>query len=317
MTRSTTTPLRTAGRLVPAALGAAILAATAVLGVTVHPAAAATGPTCGAVVTASLTLQSDLSNCPGDGLRIGAAEIAIDLNGHTISASPFSSGGVGVRDAGFAHVTIKNGFVNNFATGVVLDHASSSTVSGLGLKADLTGITVSAATGDAVTGNTLEARSGATSGDGIVADGANHSVQNNTVSGFPGAGISLTGDSPSVANNLVDGTGTGIRLWAQHAQVYVNTVTNSSNTGIAVQPMQCDGSVCVAGGGGSLTANSVSGSGADGIRVPARTATVYLARNVATDNAGHGINGSPTVVDAGYNRASGNHLDPQCIYVAC
>src|SRR5437868_5489743 len=44
----------------------------------------ATHVTCGQVITKSTTLDSDLTNCPGDGVVIGANNLTLDLNGHTI-----------------------------------------------------------------------------------------------------------------------------------------------------------------------------------------------------------------------------------------
>ena len=39
---------------------------------------------CGDVITQGTTLDSDLIDCPGDGLVIGADNITLDLNGHTV-----------------------------------------------------------------------------------------------------------------------------------------------------------------------------------------------------------------------------------------
>src|SRR4051794_40004914 len=39
---------------------------------------------CGDVITQDTKLDSDLTNCPGDGIVIGADDIELDLNGHTI-----------------------------------------------------------------------------------------------------------------------------------------------------------------------------------------------------------------------------------------
>jgi dipeptidyl aminopeptidase/acylaminoacyl peptidase len=42
---------------------------------------------CGDVITQDTTLDSDLIDCPGDGLVIGADNITLDLNGHTIDGT--------------------------------------------------------------------------------------------------------------------------------------------------------------------------------------------------------------------------------------
>ena len=40
---------------------------------------------CGQTITADTTLNSDLTNCTGPGITIGADDITLDLNGHTIT----------------------------------------------------------------------------------------------------------------------------------------------------------------------------------------------------------------------------------------
>ena len=39
---------------------------------------------CGDTITTDTTLDSDLVNCPNNGIIIGADNITLDLNGHTI-----------------------------------------------------------------------------------------------------------------------------------------------------------------------------------------------------------------------------------------
>jgi hypothetical protein len=39
---------------------------------------------CGQTITGDTTLDSDLTNCPGSGVVIGAENVTLDLNGHTI-----------------------------------------------------------------------------------------------------------------------------------------------------------------------------------------------------------------------------------------
>ena len=40
-------------------------------------------PSCGDTITADTTLDSDLVDCPNNGIVIGADDITLDLNGHT------------------------------------------------------------------------------------------------------------------------------------------------------------------------------------------------------------------------------------------
>jgi large repetitive protein len=95
--------------------------------------AQANGITCGATVTTDTTLTSDLLNCPDNGLVIGADDITLDLNGHTVAGDGTPVGScpdgafcdVGILDsAGHTGVTIKGGSVQGFDVGVLVLGAS-------------------------------------------------------------------------------------------------------------------------------------------------------------------------------------------------
>ena len=53
--------------------------------------------TCGATITSDVRLDTDLINCPGNGLVIGASGITIDLRGHTIDGT---GDGFGIENPG-------------------------------------------------------------------------------------------------------------------------------------------------------------------------------------------------------------------------
>jgi hypothetical protein len=92
--------------------------------------------TCGQIITRDTKVANDLIDCPRHGLVIGAANITLDLNGHTIDGNgvifepcpvdePCNAGiaNSGIRDGrpingrGFDGVTIANGTVREFAEG--------------------------------------------------------------------------------------------------------------------------------------------------------------------------------------------------------
>src|SRR3954452_19850350 len=87
--------------------------------------AQAAGPGCGAVVTKSTTLQRNLTNCPGDGLVIGADNLTLDLGGHTIDG-PAVPATAGIRLAGHHGVTVQRGALKEFGNGVLLDAADGN-----------------------------------------------------------------------------------------------------------------------------------------------------------------------------------------------
>jgi parallel beta-helix repeat protein len=112
----------TASRFIPAAAIAALLALSAAAQAHASPGAVA----CGATITQDTTLTADLTNCPGDGLVIGADGITLDLNGHTIDGTvaqasscdgpPF--GASGIHLGGHDRLTVADGTVQQFADGV-------------------------------------------------------------------------------------------------------------------------------------------------------------------------------------------------------
>jgi parallel beta-helix repeat protein len=75
---------------------------------------------CGTTVTQDLRLDHDLV-CTGAGLVIGADDITVNLDGHTITGS---GTGVGIRVALRSRVTIKGGTVRNFETGIMVANSS-------------------------------------------------------------------------------------------------------------------------------------------------------------------------------------------------
>lgn len=88
---------------------------------------AARSPQCGDTITTNVRLRTDLI-CLGDGLIVGADNIVIDLDGHTVMAD---RGGVpdsvGIKDdAGHRDVTIRNGTIRNFAVGVRLNGSQAT-----------------------------------------------------------------------------------------------------------------------------------------------------------------------------------------------
>lgn len=86
---------------------------------------------CGQTITSDTIVGNDLTNCPGDGLRIGADAITLDLDGHTIDGDgPVSGegdGDVGIANGfspnggdlpSFDGVTVRNGTIRQFESGV-------------------------------------------------------------------------------------------------------------------------------------------------------------------------------------------------------
>jgi parallel beta-helix repeat protein len=100
------------------------------------PAANATHVNCGDTITADTTLDSDLVNCPNNGIVIGADNITLDLSGHTVSGDgekfkpcredEFCD--VGLLNDGHDGVTVRDGSVSRFAIGAFLRKARDNRV---------------------------------------------------------------------------------------------------------------------------------------------------------------------------------------------
>ena len=84
---------------------------------------------CGQTLTHSVKLANDLTNCPSNGLVVGADDVTVDLNGHTIDGDgelvadcpgfPGPDCDAGVQNTGgYKGVTIEGGKLREFAYGV-------------------------------------------------------------------------------------------------------------------------------------------------------------------------------------------------------
>jgi large repetitive protein len=78
--------------------------------------ASAATVTCGQTITQDTTVENDLSDCPGDGLVVGADNITLDLNGHSISGTVSAHRTAGVRVLDRSGVTVRNGTIANFGS---------------------------------------------------------------------------------------------------------------------------------------------------------------------------------------------------------
>ena len=91
---------------------------------------------CGDTITVDATLDRDLRDCPNNGIVIGADDITLDLNGHTISGDgkPFKACSereicdVGVLNDGHDGVTVRKGAVGQFDSGVLVGRARENRV---------------------------------------------------------------------------------------------------------------------------------------------------------------------------------------------
>ena len=115
--------------------------ATVVTAMVIATAAASAGPAeashveCGDEITADTTLDSNLVNCPNNGVVIGADDITLDLAGHRIDGDGDGCDPEvcddGIANTGHDGVTIKDGLVQEFDSGIVVGEAHGNRVLGI------------------------------------------------------------------------------------------------------------------------------------------------------------------------------------------
>jgi parallel beta-helix repeat protein len=137
---------------------------------------------CGETITADTTLDADLVGCPNHGLVIGADGITLDLGGHRIGGDGARFAGcgrrelcdVGVVNDGHDGVTITNGSVSDFDTGVLVATARRNLVAGISASGHrFFGIAVADSSRMVVRDSSWN-RSPAPDGDGMGVFGSHH-----------------------------------------------------------------------------------------------------------------------------------------------
>jgi len=254
---------------------------------------------CGDTITKDTKLQSNLTNCPNNGIVIGADHITLDLNGHTIDGDgervencpPETPCDVGVFNEGHNGVRVKGGSIREFELGVSvlgardnrLHHLSSShnTFTGI-IVFDSTDSQVDrnsasdngSRTEDRGTGIVLiashniqtERNSVSGNGDGgiFVGDSHNNRIAKNSVSGNSFAGINIEGDGNEVSNNTLHRNDDNVLVFGNRNRVAGNEISDAVGCGAE----GCGYGISVEGGERNLVANNrVASALNDTIRV--------------------------------------------------
>jgi parallel beta-helix repeat protein len=203
-------------RAVPRVFAVALLVAGAAV-VGAGPAAARTLG-CGEVITVDTTLDGDLVDCPDIGLVIGADDITLDLNGHTIDGDAVSPEScpvegrvcdVGVdNSAGHRGVTITGGSIQQFTAGVVVTGGDDNTLRRLTIAQTTNeAILVLRSARTLIEGNTITDPGFAV----IVAlESSDTVVSRNVASGNEEEGILVGGTGISVRGNVVSNGANGV-----------------------------------------------------------------------------------------------------------
>jgi hypothetical protein len=203
--------------------------------------------TCGQTLTRSVKLTNDLSDCPGQGLVVGADGITIDLNGHTLDGA--GNDGTcafptvarnGIANPGHDRVTVENGTVQQFSTGISAgsdtNGMSDSRVHHMTLRdnpwggVSIAGGAGTAATADNRIDHNLASNAPCSAGFELNTGQGNRFDGNRVEHSFLGIEICCGGttDSNVVQGNAINDIGdVGIRVFASGAgRVAANTITD-------------------------------------------------------------------------------------------
>src|SRR3954453_4403777 len=283
--------------------------------------AASEQPKCGDTITTDTTLHRSLFNCPSNGIVVGADDVTLDLNYHTIDGDGTAVADcdtlkercdVGVDIEGHDGVTVVNGSVREFEDGVVArtarhtrllgvssssNHIEAMVVSlsdrsvvrnssGIGSTNDIgDGILVVLSDGVRIVHSSFRGNGSGGHGVGIdVFESTHMLIAGNRLSGNKGAGILLDGDDNRVSRNrsVRDGE-VGIWVLAANGNVISrNRVSRLRQSG-EVAALQVTG-----GDHNVLARNSVRHSEGDAIGV---AGSVIAEANVVRPNHARGAGG--------------------------
>jgi parallel beta-helix repeat protein len=198
---------------------------------------------CGETITADTTLASDLVDCPNHGIVIGADDITLDLNGHTVGGNgePVESCpedefcDVGLLNDGHDGVTVRDGSVREFAFGVFVGRARRNRVLRITSSSNpLFGIVVESSARSLVR-NSSASRNVGTEADGMGVFGSHHiRILHNSFRRNGQLGIHVAESTHVLINrNVISRNPTAIELEANRNEVSGNRVSRNGN-GIGV-----------------------------------------------------------------------------------
>lgn len=276
---------------------ALVVTTTLALGAVLPAPGMAASAACGDALTASVTLDADLA-CGAGGLTVAADGIAIDLAGHTISGT--SGNGID-NTLGFDRVTVKNGTIDGFETGIVHGGGEKHVIRAMRVRNGVSSIRL-----EAGVRFTKIQKSFVSSNTGRMIEvfGDDNVVTRVVATNGGGLGIAIYGNRNVVTKNTVTSALDGIALSGAASATIVsgNAVANSRGAGIivalfggagnVVTKNRSDGNVeegiIVTGTDDTVVSgNTVTGNGI-GIRIGVAERTV-VAKNVAVANGDDGI----------------------------
>ncbi|MCA1701948.1 MAG: right-handed parallel beta-helix repeat-containing protein [Actinobacteria bacterium] len=274
--------------------------------------------TCGQMITKNTTLTADVGPCPADGIIIGADNIRLNLNGHSISGSPAAGDGnaagirlpfrTGVIITGHPGKSGKTATVTGFDAGVFVNGGSGNTIENLVIR-DNIGPSIGANLGDGIlisssnnnlVGRNVVRHNGPYDGIGLVGTSDANRIEGNTVEDNDVPGKLTAPDSPSREIQVDKGISVG---------ELQDSVTNTVLVGNQIRRSGADG-IYVTGSGSLIRNNTSEDNGfladvfsvpASGIRLIDTADNTVVENNRVFRNAVNGI-----AVSSEANRITGN-----------
>jgi parallel beta-helix repeat protein len=264
---------------------ACVTAVSSALGTALVEPALASTVSCGDTITTDTTLHRDLINCTGGGLVIGANDITLNLNGHTIDGNDAD---VGVNNpAGHSGVVIKGGAIREFDIGVLVADASDDVLRELAISNSTVGVLLEHVTNTRIANDRVS--DNRFYGIVLVNASEHNQIRGSTVSGSafsPAVGLNDS-DQNRVEKNVIEGSDEGLQI-LNGAENDVRENAMSHNLGTAI-------SVDQGSAGNRVDENLITDNG-DGITT-GEASNTRISRNVvmrsgfygAPDAGGFGI----------------------------
>jgi len=221
---------------------------------------------CGETITADVTLHHNLVNCPNNGIIIGADDVTLDLNYHTIDGDGTPAAGcdpetefcdVGVLNDGHDGVTLVHGSMRQFDVGAAVGEARHNRLLDISASRNRFFGLVIFGTARSVVRNGSFSRNIPPEGDGIGVFGSDHlRILHNKVRHNPGPGIHVDDSNENlIKRNVFSRNSPGILMGGDRNEVRRNRCARNG--------------ACVLVGGGSrnVIARNRINKGGDGIAI--------------------------------------------------
>jgi parallel beta-helix repeat protein len=306
---------RTNGRRAAPLVSLAVLvisAVAALMAVKDGEALAAGQVSCGDTITTDVTLDHNLVNCPNNGIIIGADDVTLDLNYHTVDGDGSLTPGCdreaefcdeGVVNLGHDGVTVAHGSVREFAVGADVGRARHVRFLGISTSRNLFfGMEIFASTRSVIR-NGSSSRNIPPEGDGIGVFESDHvRIVHNKIRRNPGPGIHVDDSNQNlIKGNVFSRNSPAILMGGDRNEVRRNRCARN------------DACVLVGPGSRNVIARNRIHKGGDGIAIEQGRGNL-VARNhiVGPHNAGvylaidsPPIGGRDNLIRRNFVRASG------------